>query len=148
MLSLYTWAPEGASKPSGHSMVVKARKWLAGLAIGSAALVGACQTTGLTPAQQVYGLQKELDTVLAEVEMYAAQPPCDPELGIVVACHEPEVLDIIVPAAVAADANLDAAEAAVRAGGDQAPVATHYIELARAALAQISAALIRREVIQ
>lgn len=98
-------------------------------------LIGACATGGpyppLTPGQQVYQLQLQLDAVLAEVEGYAAQPPCTPER--IVACHDPEALAIVVQGLGDADLALDQARTAAGAGGSAATV-TFYANLARAAL--------------
>src|SRR5690554_2085621 len=109
--------------------------------LAAAAILAACAHRDLTPQQQVYELQRELDVALEEVEAYAAQPPCNPDLGIVVACHHPDALAAAVRAGEEADTALDQAEAVVRAGGTDVSV---YLNLARAALLRISAELAKK----
>lgn len=99
-------------------------------------LVGACATGNpayppLTPGQQIYQLQLQLDAVLTEVELYAAQPPCTDT--VIVACHDPDALAVVVEGLGDADLALDQARTAVEAGGSAATV-TLYANIARAAL--------------
>lgn len=107
-------------------------------------LLGACATYGLTPQQEVYALQRQLDVALEEIEVYAAQPPCAPETGVVVACYDPRTLEVLVTSAGDADLALDQAEAVVVAGGTTQDVLL-YVNIARAALARVAAELAREQ---
>lgn len=121
-----------------HEAVVPRRgtfeRWRAALRAALAALLLTACTSypPLTPAQEVYQLQLQFDAVLAEVELYAAQPPCSPTL--IVGCHNPDTLASIAAALTEADRQLDLAAAAVRSGAAPSTVAA-LANAARAALA-------------
>lgn len=112
------------------------------IAVAAVLLVLVGCATDLTPEQQVYSLQRQLDVALGELEVYAAQPPCDPAFGVTAACHDERVLLTAVVAAGEADLALDEAEAIVRANGGDA---TPFIAAARRALAVLARELAKRE---
>ena len=108
-------------------------------------VVAACASTmaDLTPQQRVFALKSEFDVLLEQVVDYANQPECS--ATVVVACHDPAVVMRAGELAMDADEVLDQAEAVVRAGGTPTDAAS-YAQLARAAIAQLSAYLIEKGV--
>lgn len=115
------------------------------LALPLILLLAACASTmaDLTPQQRVFALKSEFDLLLDQVVDYAEQPPCT--ATIVVACHDPSVVARAGELAFETDGVLDQAEAVVRAGGTPEDAAS-YAQLARAAVAQLSAYLIQEGV--
>lgn len=112
------------------------------LALPLILVVVACASSmaDLSPQQRVFALKSEFNLLLDEVVDYANQPPCTATM--VVACHDPVVVAQAGNLAFEADGVLDQAEAVVRAGGS-AEDAASLAQLARAAIAQLSAYLIQ-----
>lgn len=117
------------------------------LALPLVLVIAACASTmgDLSPQQRVFALKGEFDIMLDEIVAYSEQPPCDAVL--VTACSDAAVVERAAELAEDADEVLDQAEAVVRAGGTPED-ASGYAQLARAAIAQLSAYLIQNGVTQ
>ena len=109
------------------------KRLLAAVVLAAPLTLGACATgsvdfANLTPAQQVYVLKSDFKNQLDILAQYRAQPACD--VSHVVGCYDPALYAQAVAAADKADQALDAAEAAVNAGGDGTAAAVSEARLA------------------